>query len=89
MGDSNIGGLTYILVIFLLVLSLVWCFLPFAIFGTKPRLDRVIEEQEKTNLWIQELTVEVKLLRKELSKERQPTSRHISFNHDDKADLTP
>jgi hypothetical protein len=89
MDGSNFGGLIYILVIFLLVLSFVWCFLPFAIFGTKPRLDKLVEESEKTNMWIQELTVEIKLLRQELAKDKQPVSRHITFNHEEKRDVVP
>ena len=36
-------------VIFLIVLAILWFFLPFAIFGTKDRLDRLIAATEQTN----------------------------------------
>lgn len=81
MFEGLSSGLILALIFFVLVISIVWCFLPFAIFGTKPRLEKIIEENERTNVWMQELTVEIKLLRQELANSKRPESRHISFNH--------
>ena len=34
---------------FLMVVAIVWFFLPFAVFGTKARIDTLIAETRKTN----------------------------------------
>ena len=47
------GGFGLIVVIFLVVLAILWFCLPFAIFGTKPRLD------EQTKL-LREILAELK-----------------------------
>ena len=44
--------LSFILFIFLMVL---WCIVPFAIFGTKKRLRDITVETQKTNEWLEEL----------------------------------
>ncbi len=53
LGLSSLGTpylLTGIFVlVFLFVIFMTWCLLPFAIFGIKDRLDELIEEQKKTN----------------------------------------
>ena len=41
--------------LFLFVLAILWFFLPFAIFGTKPKLDALIAEQKKTNQLLAEV----------------------------------
>ena len=47
---SIFSGLLGIFVIgYLIVLGLLWLFIPFAIFGTKNRLDTIIVELEKQN----------------------------------------
>jgi uncharacterized membrane protein len=55
--DQNIGmlggGLGLIVFVFLVVLAILWFCLPFAIFGTKPRLD------EQTKL-LREILAELK-----------------------------
>ena len=43
------GHFDLYVVIFLLVLALLWSFLPFAIFGTKPKLDELIRQMQQTN----------------------------------------
>tara|TARA_R110001583_G_scaffold179258_1_gene335819 strand:- start:194 stop:406 length:213 start_codon:yes stop_codon:yes gene_type:complete len=43
------GGLGVWVVIFLFVLGVLWLLLPFAIFGTKDKLDELIAESKKTN----------------------------------------
>jgi hypothetical protein len=49
------GGLYLAFVIFSFVLGIVWIVLPFAIFGIKGRLDRIIEAQARTNAELSEL----------------------------------
>jgi hypothetical protein len=43
------GGLSIIVMLFLLVLGVLWFCLPFAIFGTKDKLDHLISETINTN----------------------------------------
>jgi hypothetical protein len=52
-------GLAHMLAIgyiFLLVLGILWFFLPFAVFGTKPKIDKLLEEAKRAN----ELLAEIK-----------------------------
>jgi hypothetical protein len=45
-GFAELMVLAYLFAIVLLVL---WCVLPFAVFGIKGRLDKLLEEQRRTN----------------------------------------
>ena len=50
MGLGLFSGILGLFVFFfLLLVAIVWFFLPFAIFGTKGRLDTVIAETRRTN----------------------------------------
>ncbi len=50
------GGALYIVgVLFLFVLAVLWFFLPFAIFGTQPKLDKMLAETQKTNALLTEI----------------------------------
>lgn len=74
-----LGSFWGIVVLFLLILAILWFILPFAIFGTKPRLEALLEEQKKTNAWLQELVIETKAK----GGAQPPASsggRHISFD---------
>jgi hypothetical protein len=43
-------GILYLIgTIFLIVLAVLWFFLPFAVFGTQPKLDKVLAEAKRTN----------------------------------------
>lgn len=56
--DGLSGAPSFVMVLFLLfmlVLSIVWILLPFAVFGIKERLDRIIVAQGKTNAELWEL----------------------------------
>jgi len=47
---GNLGTTTIlILFIFGIVLAIVWILLPFAVFGMKPLLKQLLDEQRKTN----------------------------------------
>lgn len=49
------GGLYVIVFLFLLVLAILWFFLPFAIFGTKDILQKLLAEQILTNKKLDQL----------------------------------
>ena len=53
------GGFGLVIVLFLLVLSILWFLLPFAIFGTKDKLSELIAETKKTNEQLSALRAEV------------------------------
>lgn len=60
MLNGNYGALGVILFLFLIVLALLWFFLPFAIFGTKDLLEKLIAENIKTRESIDKLTETIK-----------------------------
>ena len=47
--DPFFSSMGFIFVIFGLIIAVLWSLLPFAVFGIKHRLDRMIEELEKLN----------------------------------------
>jgi len=49
MGAMFGGIFGLVIIIFLLILAILWFILPFAIFGIKPKLDKILEELDKTN----------------------------------------
>ena len=51
MGLGLFSGIVGLFVFFfLMVVAIVWFFLPFAVFGTKARIDTLIAETRKTNV---------------------------------------
>lgn len=64
MGDAMFGGvLGLILFVFLLVLGILWFLLPFAVFGVKPLLQRIVQTNQENADAIRKLTAEVWELR--------------------------
>lgn len=53
---ESIGILFVPLVLLLLVLAVLWFFLPFAVFGIKDHLTKLIKLQEQTNKLLAERT---------------------------------
>ena len=51
------GDSIYLLLV--VIVAVLWIFLPFAIFGTKDRLDQLIVETSKTNKLLEEILDEV------------------------------
>jgi hypothetical protein len=49
MGTSMFAGFSLIVTVFLVILAILWFMLPFAIFGTKDKLDELIAESKATN----------------------------------------
>lgn len=52
---GSFAGLYLIAVLFLFVLAVLWFFLPFAVFGTKAKLDAITAELRKLNANIEAL----------------------------------
>ena len=61
MGET-LGGLYFVVVVFIFVLAVLWFFLPFAIFGTKDKLSELIAETKK-NEQLSDLRLEIKELK--------------------------
>ncbi|AZG34592.1 hypothetical protein [Shewanella psychromarinicola] len=57
-----VGGFGGFITLFLFVLAILWFILPFAIFGTKNKLDELIEQTRQTNTLLTALRGEVSLL---------------------------
>lgn len=60
---SGTLGIVIMLVVFIAVI--LWFFLPFAIFGTKARIDELIQINKKTSVLLESINVEITQLRKE------------------------
>ena len=60
MSDA-FGGFYVVAVLFLLFLAILWICLPFAVFGTKDRLDKLISETKKTNSKLEKLAEAIRL----------------------------
>jgi hypothetical protein len=68
-------GSSFVLVLGLLVvLALIWCLVPFAIFGIKPRLDSLVRAVQEQTRVQQELVRELRSLRDQ-NAERPPPAR--------------
>ena len=69
-----LGSSFFLILGLLVVLALIWCLVPFAIFGIKPRLDSVVRAVQEQTRVQQELVRELRALR-ERSAERTPPAR--------------
>lgn len=58
--DHINGALALILIVFLIVLAILWFCLPFAIFGTKDLIQKLIDENIKTRAAIEDLAESIK-----------------------------
>jgi hypothetical protein len=65
IGGFGLAGL--VAAILLIVLAVLWFILPFAIFGTKDRLDRLIAATERGQETLTEIHHELRELRRQLS----------------------
>ena len=63
MGLEALGGIYIGVVIFLVIMAILWFLLPFAVFGTKDKLNQLIAEARTTNQAVRDLTKEVVALR--------------------------
>lgn len=54
---GELGGLTVLMmVVFLIILTIAWILLPFAMFGTKPLLRELVVEAKRTNALLERLS---------------------------------
>ena len=58
-----LAGMGAFTILLLMVLWVLWFFLPFAVFGTKPRLDKLHAEQQATNDLLRQLIGEMQAAR--------------------------
>ena len=60
MTDPNalgaVDGVMLFIAFFLLMLIILWCLLPFAVFGVKAKIDRAIFEAQKANKQLAEIS---------------------------------
>jgi hypothetical protein len=54
-GTSGVGLLGVFAIAFLAVLAILWFFLPFAVFGIQPKIDKMLAEQKRTNELLTEI----------------------------------
>ena len=47
MEQGMFGAFGFVIIIFLAVLAMLWFFLPFAVFGTKDKLDQLIKQNNE------------------------------------------
>ena len=57
--NETLGGLYVGIALFLLVLAILWFFLPFAIFGTKDKLNQLIRETQETNEELRRIRIQL------------------------------
>jgi len=57
--DWILGGGSLVIIVVLVVLAIEWFFLPFAIFGTKDKLNQMIQATRKTNSLLEEILEEM------------------------------
>ncbi len=57
--DETLGGLYIFVVLFLFGLAVLWFLLPFAIFGTKAKLDLLIIKTNRTNEILEKIREEI------------------------------
>ena len=63
-------GLT-VLFLFLVVLTILWALIPFAVFGIKPRLDRLVKGIADLGNWQKDILSELRAIGKQLEKLNQ------------------
>lgn len=74
MSDVATGGfgiLGLVILLFLLVLAILWFLLPFAIFGTKDKLNTLIEEARRTNAELSRIAEELSAAKAELAQQKR------------------
>lgn len=59
-------GISLFLLFFVLVLAILWFILPFAVFGTKPKLDAIAAELKKLNATMEAMSMQQRVLVEQL-----------------------
>lgn len=55
----ELGVLWLVIILFAIVLAILWICLPFAVFGTKPKIDELIAEMKANNALLQEISAQL------------------------------
>jgi hypothetical protein len=55
---NELAGVTMVLTLLALLLGALWFFLPFAVFGTKPKIDAAIAEARRANTQLEAMVAE-------------------------------
>jgi hypothetical protein len=76
-------------ILFFLALSILWFMLPFAIFGTKKKLDEIINERQKTNKWFEELVAKNQKMNSRLSEIMSESKRTTARLSELKTEMKP
>lgn len=80
--EETLGGIYAFVVLFVVVLAILWFFLPFAIFGTKSRLDVLILEVKKANTELEKLRSQLSTSSLPNSAPSAEASSERAFTHD-------
>jgi hypothetical protein len=80
--EQTLGGIYVFVVLFLVVLAILWFILPFAIFGTKSKLDALIVETKKTNTELEKLRGQLSTTLHPNSAPSMKTPSEGKFTHD-------
>lgn len=64
MEMNELAGVTMVLTLLALLLGALWFFLPFAVFGTKPKIDAAIAEARRANTQLEAIAAEQAATRK-------------------------
>jgi len=75
------GTLGLIIMAIMLVAAILWFFLPFAVFGTKPKIDELIQINKKTSALLESINAEIIELREATNSQNKPLS-NSSVNHE-------
>jgi hypothetical protein len=72
------GSFGILIILFLFILAILWFLLPFAIFGTKDKLDLLIAESRITNAELADIRAELVAARLELHLKSQESKPEIN-----------
>ncbi len=78
MADILGGSFGILIILFLFILAILWFLLPFAIFGTKDKLDLLIAESRITNAELADIRAELVAARLELHLKSQESKPEIN-----------
>ena len=59
---GGFAGVSVALTLIALLVAILWCFLPFAVFGTKPLISRAIKEAQEANTLLKQLVDQQRVL---------------------------
>ncbi len=82
---AGMGIFSFVFIIFAIIISILWTMLPFAIFGIKNRLDKLIDLLEKVNFQLSSIEKELINVHKnccEYKKDKEEAKANRESNDD-------